>query len=195
MFAKTAKQLVVHLEKNQIIKSDDRDLYVYGFNQGLTILLNLVTTLGIGLLFDSTVQLVVFMVAYIPLRSYAGGYHARTPLKCYMISIIMLIAVSICLRCIVLNHWWYWILVVLSIILIVFLSPVEDKNKPLDEIEATVYRKRAIIITMVEVVLSILFGILHISNLLSAMSFVFIIMSAMLVVGCVKNKLIAHRTG
>ncbi len=195
MFAKTAKQLVVHLEENQIIKSDDRELYVYGFNQGLTILLNLVTTLGIGLLFDSTVQLVVFMVAYIPLRSYAGGYHARTPLKCYMISIIMLIAVSICLRCIVLNHWWYWILVVLSIILIVFLSPVEDKNKPLDEIEATVYRKRAIIITMVEVVLSILFGILHISNLLSAMSFVFIIMSAMLVVGCVKNKLIAHRTG
>lgn len=195
MFAKTAKQLVVHLEENQIIKSDDRELYVYGFNQGLTILLNLVTTLGIGLLFDSTVQLVVFMVAYIPLRSYAGGYHARTPLKCYMISIIMLIAVSICLRCIVLNHWWYWILVVLSIILIVFLSPVEDKNKPLDEIEATVYRKRAIIITMVEAVLSILFGILHISNLLSAMSFVFIIMSAMLVVGCVKNKLIAHRTG
>ena len=56
----------------------------------------------------------------------------------------------------------------LSILLIVFLSPVEDKNKPLDEIEATVYRKRAIIITMVEVVLSILFGILHISNLLSA---------------------------
>ena len=195
MFAKTAKQLVVHLEENRIIKSDDRELYVYGFNQGLTILLNLVTTLGIGLLFDSTVQLVVFMVAYIPLRSYAGGYHARTPLKCYMISIIMLIAVSICLRCIVLNHWWYWILVVLSIILIVFLSPVEDKNNPLDEIEATVYRKRAIIITMVEVVLSILFGILHISNLLSAMSFVFIIMSAMLVVGCVKNKLIAHRTG
>lgn len=83
----------------------------------------------------------------------------------------------------------------LSILLIVFLSPVEDKNKPLDEIEATVYRKRAIIITTVEVVLSILFGILHISNLLSAMSFVFIIMSAMLVVGCVKNKLIAHHTG
>ncbi len=189
MFAKTAKQLVVHLEENQIIKSDDRELYVYGFNQGLTILLNLVTTLGIGLLFDSTVQLVVFMVAYIPLRSYAGGYHARTPLKCYMISIIMLIAVSICLRCIVLNHWWYWILVVLSIILIVFLSPVEDKNKPLDEIEVTVYRKRTIIITMVEVVLSILFAILRFSNLLSAMSFVFIIMSSMLVVGCVKNML------
>lgn len=139
----------MHLEENQIIKSDDRELYVYGFNQGLTILLNLVTTLGIGLLFGSTVQLVVFMVAYIPLRSYTGGYHARTPLKCYMISIIMLIAVSICLRCIALNHWWYWILVVPSILLIVFLSPVEDKNKPLDEIEVTVYRKRTIIITMV----------------------------------------------
>ena len=193
MFAKTAKQLVVYLEENQIIKSDDRELYVYGFNQGLTILLNLVTTLGIGLLFDCTLQLVVFMVAYIPLRSYAGGYHARTPLKCYIVSIMMLIAVSICLRCIALNHWWYWILVVLSILLIIFLSPVEDKNKPLDEMEVTVYRKRAIIITMVEVVLSILFGILHISNLLSAMSLVFITMSSMLVIGCVKNKLNAKR--
>lgn len=193
MFAKTAKQLVVHLEKNQIIKSDDRELYVYGFNQGLTILLNLVTTLGIGLLFGSTVQLVVFMVAYIPLRSYAGGYHARTPLKCYIISIIMLIVVSICLKYIALNHWWYWVLAVSSIFVIIFLSPVEDKNKPLDEIEVTVYRKRAIIIIMVEVVLSILFGILRISNLLNAMSLVFIIMSAMLVIGCVNNKLNAKR--
>lgn len=188
MFARIAERLTEELEDNQIITSEDRDLYAYGLNQGMIIILNMITTLCIGLLFGSTLQLVIFMAAYIPLRSYAGGYHARTPLKCYVISIIMLIAVSICLKCIALNHWWYWVLVVLSILLIIFLSPVEDKNKPLDEIEVTVYRKRAIIIIMIEVALSILFGILRISNLLNAMSLVFIIMSAMLVTGNVRNK-------
>lgn len=193
MFAKTAKQLAVHLEENQIIKSDDRELYVYGLNQGLSILLNIGTTLGIGLLFGTVSQLVVFMVAYIPLRSYAGGYHARTPLRCYVISIIMLIVVSMCLKCIELNHRYYWALVVVSFFFIIFLSPIADKNKPLDEIEVRVYRKRAIFILLVEVVLSVLFATLHISHLLSVMLLVFITMSSMLVIGCVKNKLNAKR--
>ena len=193
MFAKMAKQLAVRLEENQIIKSDDRELYVYGLNQGLSILLNIVTTLGIGLLFGCTPQLVVFMVAYIPLRSYAGGYHARTPLRCYVISIIMLIVVSMCLKCIELNHWYYWTLVVVSFFFIIFLSPIADKNKPLDEIEVKVYRKRAIFILLVEVALSVLFATLHISHLLSVMSLVFITMSSMLVIGCVMNKLNAKR--
>lgn len=188
-----AKQLAVRLEENQIIKSDDRELYVYGLNQGLSILLNIVTTLGIGLLFGCTPQLVVFMVAYIPLRSYAGGYHARTPLRCYVISIIMLIVVSMCLKCIELNHWYYWTLVVVSFFFIIFLSPIADKNKPLDEIEVKVYRKRAIFILLVEVALSVLFATLHISHLLSVMSLVFITMSSMLVIGCVMNKLNAKR--
>ena len=193
MFAKMAKQLAVRLEENQIIKSDDRELYVYGLNQGLSILLNIGTTLCIGLLIGCTPQLVVFMVAYIPLRSYAGGYHARTPLRCYVISIIMLIVVSMCLKCIELNHWYYWTLVVVSFFFIIFLSPIADKNKPLDEIEVKVYRKRAIFILLVEVALSVLFATLHISHLLSVMSLVFITMSSMLVIGCVMNKLNAKR--
>lgn len=158
-------------------------------NQGLSILLNVVTTLGIGLLFGTVLQLVVFMVAYIPLRSYAGGYHARTPVRCYAVSVMMLIMVSIFTKYIAITNWCCWILIIMSMVLIIFLSPIADKNKPLDEIEVKVYKKRAILIALTEVVLSALFMLLHLQRLLIVMSWEFIIMSSMLVIGCVKNKL------
>ena len=34
---------------------------------------------------------IAFLVFYIPLRSYAGGYHASTPWRCYFISIVFII--------------------------------------------------------------------------------------------------------
>lgn len=187
MFAKVAKQLAVHLEENQIIKSDDRELYVYGLNQGLSILLNIVTTLGIGLLFGTVLQLVVFMVAYIPLRSYAGGYHARTPVRCYLISIAMLTIISLLIKYITLGRWVYLIETAISSVIIAILSPVADNNKPLDEIEIVVYKKRTKRILLAEVVVSILSWITEWEFIFIIMTYVFLVMSFMLLIGACKN--------
>lgn len=187
MFAKVAKQLAVQLEENQIIKSDDRELYVYGLNQGMSILLNIATTLGIGLLFGTVLQLVVFMVAYIPLRSYAGGYHARTPVRCYLISIAMLTIISLLIKYITLVRWVYLIETVISSVIIAILSPVADNNKPLDEIEIVVYKKRTKLILLAEVVVSILSWITEWEFIFIIMTYVFLVMSLMLLIGACKN--------
>lgn len=60
MFKKTSEQLVTELVNANIIKSDDRELYEYGFRQAFTSLLNLITTLALGLAFDCVVQNLVF---------------------------------------------------------------------------------------------------------------------------------------
>lgn len=52
MFAKFSECITQSLIDNQIIESEERELYRYGIQQGLTIVLNLVTTLLIGLLCD-----------------------------------------------------------------------------------------------------------------------------------------------
>lgn len=54
---------------------------------GITVLINLISTIVIGVIAGNVFESIAFLVFYIPLRSYAGGYHASTPRRCYFISI------------------------------------------------------------------------------------------------------------
>jgi len=77
VFAKIAEQITESMEDNHIIEHDDRELCVYGFNKGLNILLNLITTLFVALLFGNVLELAIFIATYILLRSFVGEYHAK----------------------------------------------------------------------------------------------------------------------
>lgn len=138
-------KFVNRLINNNIIKKEDAEIYSYGFKEMIFIILNLITTLFIGALFNKVFEIILFMIMYIAIRVYAGGYHARTKLKCYMFSILMLTSVCYILKINLLqSNFLVVILAIISSILILFLAPVEDENKPLDEIEIKIYTKRTI---------------------------------------------------
>lgn len=189
MFAKIAEKLADSLEENEIIKHDDRELYVYGLDQGFSIILNIITTLLIGLIFNTFFQLVVFMAAYIPLRSFAGGYHAKTPLRCYIFSIVMLVLVSLGMKNLVFSDLVNYVVLAISVFIIFVLSPVEDKNKPLDKIELKVYRKRTLLILLVELIICILFSVLSIYKPFISITYALVVIGIMLLIGMIKNKI------
>ena len=145
MFVRLSKRIVRHCCKGE--GSDENELYIFGVNQFLNMLLNILTALFIGILFGETLQIVLFMLAYIPLRSYAGGWHSRTPLRCYIFSVIMLIAVSVSMKNLSGAEWIYYFILAAAVLVVLILAPVEDRNKPLDEIEHKVYKRRTVIIT------------------------------------------------
>ena len=124
-----------NLVQSNIINAEDAEIYIYGINQILVSILNVSSALIIGLIFGAFFEIAVFMAAYIPLRTFAGGYHAITPLSCYIFSVIMLIVVSLGFKYLSLTEWVYYAVFALSAIVVFVLSPVEDKNKPLDKIE------------------------------------------------------------
>lgn len=189
MFARIAERITEELEDNQIIKSEDRELYAYGLNQGITIILNMITTLCIGLLFGCIVELLVFMVAYIPLRSFAGGYHSKTPLRCYLSSIVMLIIVSVAIQYVTLKIWVYYIIVAVSVMIIAVLAPVEDRNKPLDDIEMKVYKRRTIVCLSLEIILFVLSILFKWDAAWIILSYELTLMSIILMIGSLKNKI------
>lgn len=187
MFAKIAEQITESMEDNHIIEHDDRELYVYGFNQGLNILLNLITTLVVGLLFGNVLELAIFIAAYIPLRSFAGGYHAKTPVRCYIVSIILILAFSLVIKYVHFTIFICSIVIVVSSAVILCLSPVEDKHKPFDGREQAVYRKKSLIILAVEMCLW-LFMCLLLCKFEAIIPIVFITEAAILILGKVKNQ-------
>lgn len=186
VFTKIAEHLADKLEESHIIKNEDRELYVYGLNQGMMIILNLCTTLIVGLVLHTTVSLLIFSSAYIPLRSYAGGYHAKTPLRCYVLSTIMLVVVSIIMKHYSFNLPITILILLLSSTIIIWLSPVEDKNKPLDKQEMKVYKKRSLIILFSEIIICCLL-IISVKKYYIIITNAIMIETLMLAIGKIKN--------
>ena len=188
LLARLAVKIVNNLVHSGVIKEEDAEIYIYGINQILTSVLNVSSALIIGLIFGVFPEIAVFMAAYIPLRSFAGGYHAKTPLSCYVFSVIMLIVVSIGLKYLHLADWVYYAVLVAATLVVLVLFPVEDRNKPLAEIEQKVYKRRTILIAAVELTLAMLLKLLMLDDLFIATAYSFVVLSLMLIAGKAKNR-------
>ena len=186
MFEKTSEKITNAIAQNGTIKAEDKELYKYGIQQGMMILLNLCTTLIIGAVFKMVWQSILFTVAYIPIRSYAGGYHSKTPQRCYIFSILMIIAVLWGMKYFNNTYFICIALLVFASIIILLLSPVEDKNKPLDKLEKHVYKKRTLIILGIEILIILLFLVIDILSISFCMVIALFSLSIMLVLGRIK---------
>lgn len=175
------------LEENNTVKSENHEIYRYGFQQGLTILLNVTTIIAIGLILGMIWQIIFFLICFFPLRSYAGGYHANTAVKCYIYSMLMITVILLAIKYLPINNFICVITFILSSAFILILSPIEDANKPLDKTEHSVYKRRAMLIWAIE---AIIFGVTIFFNWVNAeicLSFVFATVSILLCVGKFKN--------
>lgn len=153
MFSKLSEYLTQQLENENIISADKRELYKYGFQNGLILILNFVTSVTIGVVFGKALESILLLVAYMPLRSYAGGHHSDSSKRCYVVSsCIMGIWVGM-LRTGALSTSCCVIILTLGAAVCLCIAPVEDKNKPLDETERRVFRKRSIIILFLEILI------------------------------------------
>lgn len=125
------------------VPTEDKALYEYGIRQGIFLVINIGTAVLIGLLLGMVWQCIIFLIAYNPVRTYAGGYHARTPLACYLISIPITTAVLLGIKLLPWSGYLCAIVLFCSTMIVVLLAPVADPNKPLNEREKSVYKNRA----------------------------------------------------
>lgn len=190
MFVKIADNIVKWMLNSQIIEENKAVICRWGISHILDTAFNIATFLIIGILFNMPVETIVFTLGYIPLRIYAGGYHAKTPFRCWCLSNIIL-AVSLV---IVQNAEKYYIafgiLSLIAVMGLIILMPVEDLHKPLDENDRKKYKKRGVAILAVEICISVVFTLLHHSKISLVLSSIWVLLSVMLILGVIKNNLI-----
>lgn len=153
MFVKLSEYITQQLEKGKIIQSDNREIYQYGFQQGLILLLNFATSIVIGVVFGKVLESILLLAAYIPLRSYAGGHHSDSSEKCYVVSTIITVVWMLIFKFLILPTSCWGIILLVGTVICFVLSPVENLQKPLDQEEICVYRKRALIVLTTEICL------------------------------------------
>lgn len=152
MIGVLADKITRYFVKNNIVPCEDQEIYTYGLHQGIVMIVNILTFILIGLAFKMVWESLLFMISYIPLRTYAGGYHAKTPARCYILSIFMIISVLLAMKA---ASWTNPIIIgvsLLTVIIIFALAPVEDKNKPLSNSQVVRYRRVTRVILAIELI-------------------------------------------
>lgn len=125
------------------LQEDDKDIYLFGVYQGAILLLNICTALLIGVALNMLLEIVIYLICFLPLRIFAGGYHAKTQLRCYIMSsfttVIILLGIQFLQQQ---ESIWEFLSYFVSFGIIWRFAPVADANKPLLEKEQVNYQKK-----------------------------------------------------
>lgn len=179
--------IVDWMVEENIISEDNREVYRFGITHGLLYLVNIVTFLGIGLILETFWGVLIYIVCYVFIRSYAGGYHSETHLGCYFFSSGMVGSIALLMRYIDINSYVKMAVGCLTVIFLLLLSPVEDVHKPLDDLEKKVYHQRLCKIVGIEGLIFIFVIVFDIELFSTAIFWAWVSGLWMVVLGRVKN--------
>lgn len=185
---KLSLKVVDWMVENNVVKAEEREIYDYGVEQIIFTGLNIVTMFVIGVLTHSLWTIAGFTLFYMVLRIYAGGYHADTQLKCFILSNIMIILVVAVERWIPMSQLIQVVMVTVSTVVIMGLGPVDTVSKPLDSLEHKVYKKRMIIIMIAESALFLVFFMTEFAIVSKYITLSYIAVVIMLLGGVIDNK-------
>lgn len=170
--------------KRSIISDSDRNLYEFAYLSLIERLISWGTIIVLGTLFDCFLGSIIFTFSFVPLRIYAGGFHAKVYWKCFLISSITFLIVIVFFKNIYSHISTEIILFFLfiSIIIIIKKAPISDPNRPLNKKEFQNYKLVTRKILLIETIMIIPTSIYNIHNIFPAFTIMAIILESFLLV-------------
>ena len=134
------------------LNSSDNEKEIYGYSIEVLIWLfiNFFILSITAYILKKQAELITFVVFFPGLRSYAGGYHAKTHIECIILSFCAYVISA--LSGTYLTEYGEIILVLgiaFSVIMVFLLAPAESENKPLSSKKRFKYKKNSRIIVTV----------------------------------------------
>lgn len=168
----------------------NESILCYGCELILTSLFGLLFLIGLSLLVGHPLACLFFIAGFAPHRTSAGGYHADTHTKCYVVTSSMFLVGAMTAYCIEWNRYIYLAVAIFSAISIIVLAPLAAANKPLSEKRFRSNRIRSLIIASIHLLSAVFFAMLSLVNEELNMYFAGIFFaSASLIMGKIKNSL------
>lgn len=146
---------VAQLQDMGVIHKNEVAVYRYGFDALFTALLQMASIFGLAIVVGNFIETLLFFLAFIPLRIYAGGYHARTRLKCYLLSLVNYRSFSLAL--LVVPGELYFVLIfcgcVFSDVIVLNHAPIVHENRKVSDVSEEHYRRVSIVISSTEIIM------------------------------------------
>lgn len=140
--------LVDSLLQNKIISAEEVELYQFGMECFVLKTINALSYFIIAVLMRMPLELLVMGTILIPLRTSAGGYHAKTRIGCYIFSCVVVTAALFLCQALSVHYIWYTMLLFANL-LVAFLAPVDNKNKIMDTDEKRYFRGKTLKVLLI----------------------------------------------
>ena len=186
MLTRIAERMADSLARNSIIDESEKELYVYAVYTLVSQVFPLILVMITGALMGKIMEGILFIIPFLCIRKFSGGFHAKHMHTCIFSSCI------ICTICIYLTGVIrYGIMITAAMIAasfsLVLFSPVENENRKLEEDERSRYKKITAVLAVLFLVIYMLCAVLKLYRIAVCIA-VGIIMSAMLQLPCAAEK-------
>ena len=166
----------------------DQDVFDYGFSYFKKYIFYVFITIPFIIYFKLYLNVILFLVLFIPLRKYLGGYHFNNDVICILFSSFVSIAISYYSNICNISYLYYIFSTIAILLLSYFLAPVEHKNKELNSYEKKIYKFKAIKIEIIFLYYSVLTYIFSINTLINLLFYINIINIFNLIIGNLLNE-------
>ena len=149
-----------YLKKKGIIVSDEQlEICAYGLELIVSAILNIVILVMCSFVLHEERYILFYFLGFIPLRLFAGGYHANNYTKCLLIFILIFILTINTSSNVDSQIYTLMIFIIstLSYTGIFILAPIEHRNNPLTLREIKKYKKISRILAGVVYILTLIF--------------------------------------
>ena len=156
MLSKVATKLTNRLLLSGVINAEEEEIYISGFELLLSFVFRTPFILAIAIVVQAVLPTIAFLAVFIVLRSYTGGFHARTYAVCSLVTFSVYGVVMLLSHFLIVRYIEYLILGVIGLALLIIFAPVKHPNKELTAQDI----KRNKIISVVVFILFLSAGVL-----------------------------------
>lgn len=135
LIRKISEKILNYLINSKVISDteDNREYYQYGIEITISSLLNIILILCIGIITHSLFESIIFLVCFILLRQFTGGFHADTYFKCNL-SFCIVFSIVLVLYYTTAQYLSTYISILITFVCISIIltkCPIEHINKPI----------------------------------------------------------------
>lgn len=147
MIEKIAGKIIDKLIKNGEVDEIDRELYEYAVINIIMSFAPVVLALGFGIMLGKVSESMLIIVPYAVIRKFAGGFHFKSMLACFLFSSLFLLdVILLCDR--IHNGTGLVTVLFISVLGIIIFSPLDNEKRRLDKKEKSHCKKWTIIFTI-----------------------------------------------
>ena len=192
MISYLSNKLASYLVKTNCIADGEFSLYAYGLFLLIANIIFIIVLFIFGAIFQCIIENLVFYISFRAIRSFAGGYHADTEMRCEILTTLSFFFTTFAIF--LSEQQGVQIIVlfftIIAIPIIAVFSPLDTPAKPLDTDEKKKYRKISFLILSIIVLIIIVSSIFKIKLLLVPCCLSLILESILLVAGVIKGRLV-----
>lgn len=126
-------RLINYIKKNSTVKDEEIEVIKFGIQMFRMIIAAVLLSVIIASISKMLTEGIMFLIFLIPMRQMAGGYHTKNKISCYVISVFIYVISLILIKYENCSLYIQVPIYVINLLIIIYLSPVDNFNNKLEE--------------------------------------------------------------